>query len=342
MAKIITICDKAQWVGYIKQAAESDFYHTWHYHSLDTGGEPILFVSEILDDFIAFPFLKRAIEGTAYFDLSCVYGYSGPVSNLKMEEIDDKLIEHFVIELKTFLEQEKVVSVFSRLHPFYKQTRLLQAFGGVHSNGKTVYIDLTTDVETQCKKYQLTTRVSIRKLRDNNKFRFAIEKGPLAVAKFKAVYTESMKRIGANESYFFNEEYFTDIVNTSEYDARIVMIYDQNVLVSSSLVMLTNGIMQAHLIGTNTDYIKFSPTRLMVDEVAKMGRESGVKYYNLGGGVGFKEDNVYNWKLCFTDNTLDFNTWRYIANAPVYQQLLNNKNLVEADNIDFFPLYRYS
>lgn len=340
MTRLITIQDQADWVSYIQNAAEYDFYHTWHYHHLDKSGSPFLFVYQEGDDFIAFPLTKRAIPGSPYYDLSCVYGFSGPISNKKMDELEDSLMENFKHSFLKFLADEKYVSVFSRMHPFFKQQILLDKLGGVHENGLTVAFDLSISIENQRKEYSQSTRADVNRARRKG-FCLREEKGPEAVAVFVDIYTETMRRVSASNYYLFNETYFNKILNTAEYDARILMVYDGDTAMSSTIVTFTNGIMQAHLMGTRTQYLPHSPTKFLVDEMTLLGRSMGMRYYNLGGGLGFKEDNLFQWKSAFSKLHLPYKSWRYIANPTIYQQILDERNINKNADVDFFPLYRH-
>lgn len=341
MTKIITIRDRVEWMYYVHSAAEFDCYHTWHYNSLNKNGDPILFVYQQQDDFIAIPLVARPVPGTNYFDFTSVYGFSGPISNKKMDELDDQLAEGFKSAFMAYLSEEKYISVFLRLNPFFKQDTLLKKFGGVHANGRTVVLDLSLSIEEQRKNYSEAVRASIKKARKRGFF-VREEKNPEALSLFISIYTETMQRVDASEYYLFSQEYFQQLFDSDEYDTRILTVYDGDKPIASTMIMFTNGIIQAHLVGTRREYVKYSPTKFMVDEITQIGRALGMRYLNLGGGLGFKEDNLLHWKLSFTHNTLDFKSWRYIANPPVYQQLIDEKGIDKDAEIDFFPLYRYA
>ena len=340
MTRIITLHERTEWTCYVKNAAEYDCYHTWHYNSLNDNGEPILFVYQPGDDFIAIPLVPRAVPGTIYGDLTCVYGFSGPISNKKMEEIDHQLADGFKTAFLNYLHQENYISVFLRLHPFFRQDKLLDKFGGVHNNGKTVVLDLSLTIDEQRRKYSESVRSSVKKAR-NRGFVVKEETGPDAVRIFVSIYTETMQRVEASDYYLFSEEYFQRLFDSEEYETRILTVYDGDEAIASTMVMFTNGIIQAHLVGTRREYLKYSPTKFLVDEITQLGRATGMHYFNLGGGLGFKDDNLLHWKLSFTDNTRTFKTWRYIANLPAYEQLLGEQGIDASSGIDFFPLYRY-
>ncbi|MGN6397860.1 MAG: GNAT family N-acetyltransferase [Mucilaginibacter sp.] len=341
MTKIITIRDRAEWTYYVQMAAEFDCYHTWHYNSLEKSGDPIMFVYQQHDDFIAVPLVARPVPGTIYSDLTCVYGFSGPISNKKMDDLDEHLADSFKSAFMIYLQEENYVSVFLRLHPFFEQGNLLERFGGVHDNGRVVVLDLSLSLEEQRQRYSPAVRAQIRKAW-NRGFTVKEEKGPEAIDLFISIYMETMQRVDASEYYLFNHEYFHELYESEEYDTRVLIVYDGDEPIAGTMIMFTNGIIQAHLVGTRREYLKYSPTKFLVDEITQIGRRDGMRYMNLGGGLGFKEDSLLQWKLSFTDNTLGFKTWRYIANAPVYQLLLNEKGIDENTGVDFFPLYRYA
>ncbi|SEN46672.1 Acetyltransferase (GNAT) domain-containing protein [Mucilaginibacter gossypiicola] len=340
MIKIFTLLNKEEWISYVGNSAEYDFYHTWHYHSLETAGDPVLFVYEEADTYIGFPLLQRKIPGSDYCDLTCVYGFSGPFSNQKFDEIDEVLMENFKTAFSNFLVNEKYVSVFVRLHPFYKQQKLLEKFGGIHENGKTVVFDLSLTIDEQRKKYRQSTMDAIKHAWKRG-FRVEDETNT-GLNTFVEIYTENMKRVGANSYYLFNEKYFSEILNTSEYEARLLTVYDKDIAIASTIISFTNGIIQAHLVGARAEYLHHSPTKFLADCITQIGREKGMKYYNLGGGLGFKNDKLFDWKCAFSDFHLDFKTWRYIANPEIYQKLLQDKGIEENAEVDFFPLYRYA
>ncbi|HWZ34537.1 MAG TPA: GNAT family N-acetyltransferase [Mucilaginibacter sp.] len=339
MSKILYIDDKPEWNAYVSRAVEYDFYHTWHYHTLDTTGTPLLFIYENDEGFIGLPLIKRSIPGSAYYDLTSVYGYTGPISNLAMHCIPESLIAAFKTEFVNFLADGKFVSVFSRLTPFYQQTNILHRFGGLHDNGLTVVMDLSVDDDTRRKGYRNSTLPTLRQA-----WKMGVvvreEKGPRAVSTFTSIYLENMKHVGASETYMFNEDHFNKLLNTDEYDARVMLVYHGDNVMAGSIVTFTNGVMQAYLIGTRNEYRKYSPSKLLVDEICLLGKKMGMKYYNLGGGVGFKEDSLFTWKAAFSNLLLPYKTWRYIANPTIYNALLEERGIDKNSDIDFFPLYR--
>ncbi|WP_084289803.1 GNAT family N-acetyltransferase [Pedobacter nyackensis] len=341
MHHLITISQKDKWMWYVKNSAEYDFYHTWYYHSLDQTGDPFLFIYEESDNYIAFPLLNRKIEDSEFSDLTSVYGYTGPISNLKFEELNDEFMENFKRTFLSFLKSRENVSVFSRLHPLFHQNFLMEKFGGVYQNGKTVNIDLTIPIESQRLKYRRTTYDAIkRSWRQGLTAKETRE--PEDIQIFKDIYIENMKRVGAKDYYLFTDTYFHDMVNAEEFDCRVLLVYHKDQAICGSMVTFTGTIIEGHLMATRTEYLAESPSKFLVDEISKLGRKHGMQHYHLGGGFGYKEDTLFNWKLGFSDLMLNYSSWRYITDEVRYNTLVQKSGVDEHTDVDFFPLYRYS
>lgn len=335
----LTLKQKDDWIKYVGLAADYDFYHSWQYHSMATTGNPILFVYAETGNFIALPLLERPIEDTIYSDLHCVYGYSGPISNLKFDQVPDSLSDNFIKAFLKFLHEGKYVSVFSKLHPFFNQNMLLKKTGGLYENGKTIAINLQQSLEEQRKQYRETTMDGIKKCRRLG-YTLRESRTQEDIAVFSALYKANMSRISAADFYLFDEDYFTRLIHSAEFDCKLVLVCKDDEIACGSIIMCTSGIIQGHLIATNANHLKYSPAKFLIDEVSELGRKWDMKYYHLGGGLGFKENSLFEWKLGFSSLVLDYYSWRYIANESVYNQLVEKSGIDIQDTTDFFPLYR--
>lgn len=339
MIKVITLAQKEEWNFYIKHAFVHDFYHTWCYHALDHSGIAMLFVYQEGNDYIAFPFLKREIPETSFYDLSSVYGYVGPISNKENQFLKAELINNFKEAFLGFLKEEQIVSVFSRLHPFFNQDRLVSDFNGVYDNGKTVALDLTIPIEEQRRKYNSDTYRSIKR---SWKKGLSVKetKETEDIELFMEMYAENMRRVHSTEYYHFSRQYFLNLLNSNEFDCRLLLVSLGNEVMCGTLITFTHGVIQGHLIATKSAYLNESPAKFLVDEISLLGRREGMKHLHLGGGVGFKDDSLFRWKSSFSDLFMDYKSLRYIADHSVYDSLVNRLGIDRNTNLDFFPLYR--
>lgn len=327
------------WNSYIERSVHYDFYHTGEYHSLQTRGEPFLFVFEQDDVVIMFPLLKRRIEHTGFVDFTSAYGYPGPLSNREFADISDSHAEAFKDAFLRFIAEERCVSVFARLNPFIDHCTLLERFGGVYGNGKTVYMDLTTTLEEQRARYEKRLRRRIKQLRRKN-YRLSESEDPVEISLFRDLYYENMDRVKASESYYFEEDYFLNLLDKSRFKSKLLLVYDEDTLISGAIVIYSGKIIRNHLSATNFHYLKDSPGKLLTDEISLIGRDLGLQYFHLGGGVAGREDSLFHYKASFSDLYLEDKVWCYIADPVTYDYLVDLKAPEEGGNEQMFPLYR--
>jgi len=334
--RLINFQQSEEWTAYVHNSVNYDFYHTWHYHSLEKNGDPFLFVYEESDVFIALPLLKREIENSGLYDLTSVYGYSGPISNKKFADISDQILENFKYFFLNFMNTGRYICVFCRLNPFIDQKVLIEKIGGISNNGKTVYMDLSISIEEQRIGYEKRMGRQIRHLR---KMPYIIKEAKTGdeISLFTAMYNENMHRLKAEKSYFFNEDYFAAIIK--EDSCNLIVMYDGIKMICGAIIMCCGGIIRNHLSATAVDYVNQSPSKLLTDEISIIGRQLGMKYFHLGGGLGGREDSLFKFKSSFSNLFLEDSTWKFVSDTVVYNDLIKERK--NDLNINYFPLYRY-
>ncbi|MBC8986490.1 GNAT family N-acetyltransferase [Pedobacter sp. N36a] len=334
---LISIRQSAQWIACVQAAVNYDFYHTWHYHALEKNGEPLLFVYEEADIFIALPLLKREINNSGLFDLTSVYGYSGPISNLKFKDINDQFLENFKQSFLNFMKTERYICLFSRLNPFIDQKVLIEKIGGLSDNGKTVYMDLSIPIEEQRANYEKRLGRQIRQLR---KMPYHIKEASTdeEIRLFTAMYTENMLRLGAGKRYFYGETYFKELLSGNKEECKLIVVYHAEEMICGAVIMCAGNVIRNHLSATANDYVHYSPSKLLTDEISVIGRQLGKQYFHLGGGLEGKEDSLFKFKYSFSRLLLEDNTWRFVSDHLVYNDLVKERN--DSRNINYFPLYR--
>lgn len=221
--KRFTIKNRDEWDCYVNKSILHDVFHSWEYHTLSREGEPLLFVYKEDDLFIALPVIKREIKNTGFSDMTSVYGYCGPVSNIDLAKASQRIAVNFKGAFLDFMTEEKAVCIFSRLHPFIAQQHVLENIGGIRENGVTLYMDLTLSTEEQRSKYDPTLRKQVRKLRERG---YVIKQstGIDEVRAFVDMYHKNMDRLNASPDYYFDEKYFIDVLNQKGYDNKFVKL----------------------------------------------------------------------------------------------------------------------
>lgn len=342
---IEVISTKEDWNSLVNTFDRFDFYHTFDYHMISKGEDekPILLYYKVGDIEIIFPLLLRKIEGTSYKDATSVYGYAGPLSKNLGNNFDNS---HYIKALTNFFIEKKIVSVFSRLNPFLEnQNIVLKGIGELHCPGKVVYIDLSLSLENQKSQYNQRYRTYINKSRKLCKIKKAHSKKDIDC--FIEMYYENMSRVDATSRYFFDSNYFYELMKSINFKSEIYLVEYENNIISGAMFIKINDIVQYHLSGTKKDYLFLNPIKLLIDEIRILSTQENFRFLNLGGGVGNIEDSLFEFKAGFSREFKNFNLWRYIVDQDMYNELSNqNETFRKIDTtkkrIDFFPLYRYS
>jgi len=333
------ITSKKDWNAILDQVDTYDFYHTYDYHhiSKDPNTEtPVLVSYTNNDTLIALPLLLRSIENSDYFDFTSIYGYGGPLSKNVDKDFDNS---DFINEIQAYFKSKNIVSVFSRLHPYLEtQKSILSSFGNTVSLGKVVNIDVSLPLEESRRVYQKSLKNQVNKLRRTCNVRKASTKED--VLEFVDIYHENMNRLDANSNYFFKPEYFLNFLEQTDFKTDILLVEEQESqkIIAGSMFVKTNGIVQFHLSGTRTDYLRLRPSKLFLDEMRVQATQQNFNYFNLGGGLGSQEDSLFEFKSSFSKDFRTFEIWKHIVNKGIYDELSKNNNSSNAN--DYFPLYR--
>ncbi|GHU74585.1 hypothetical protein FACS189413_19330 [Bacteroidia bacterium] len=332
MLEIIAIDEAGKWDAVVRSMNQYDFYHLAAYHRLDTLGKAFLLHYHTGNTAFAWSFILREIPNTGYCDITSVYGYAGPLCNRTNPSIE--AITDFQQAIYSYFDEQKIVSVFARLHPLLEQKNILQNLGEVSDSNLTVGIDLSLPENEQQQQYARSLKTQLNRLKNS---RLTIEKANTKeeIDTFIQIYIETMNRVKASLYYYFSSEYFYRFL--SEIDSSLFLAKYNEEIVSGSLCTFTCGIMQAHLNATRNDFLPQSPLKLVLDFARHEGMNRGMKLLHLGGGKGGSNDSLFEFKSRFSHQHFQFRIWRYIHNPIVYNELTQAKSIIVSD---FFPAYR--
>ncbi len=344
--------DREAWMAALRRSFQHDVYHLPEYHALaeERGeGAARLFAYTEGEYSIALPLLLRPLQGIAgieadgWKDATSVYGYPGPVSSHR--DMPPAVLRNFHEALDRRLAEERVVAAFSRLHPLFPQRAMLAGNGDCKHEGETVSIDLTQPPEVQRAAYRPSTKSRMNKLRRQG---LACERDheKRHMADFTAIYHQTMQRVHAHSSYRFEPEYFTRLASGLGPALELFVVKLDGAVICGGLFTICNGIVQYHLCGTSSDFLKLAPMSLLVDTARLWAINEGARAMHLGGGVGSKEDSLLEFKRGFSRITHEFVTWRRVLDPAGYSQLCgqaaqwNERHGLRSTSADFFPAYR--
>lgn len=355
-AQIIDL-ESSLWIQ-ILQKLDHDIYQLPEYVALEarrtqTTSEAFLLVDNEKVFFV--PYLLRkcndilAHESTTQkvLDVISPYGYAGILLSEAAANTPG-FLDFAMNELKCALKVKGICSAFFRLHPIlnYNFDEVFQS-DIFTFNGETVSIDLTLSepqIWAHTRKGHQSTINKCKRLGMSSRmvdFRHYMNE-------FIAIYEETMNRVGASQAYYFSRNYFEDLSELSEH-IHLGIVELDNEVACASLFFESCGIVQAHLGGTRTKFLKQSPFNLLLHYVRLWAKERGNNFLHLGGGIGgSNKDSLYTFKSGFSKQRHDFLTLRLITDEEKYRYLvdLRAKNLntlpEQLLKSDFFPAYRFT
>ncbi|NNE31063.1 MAG: peptidoglycan bridge formation glycyltransferase FemA/FemB family protein [Winogradskyella sp.] len=341
---INVITEKSQWTKELELVNQVDFYHTYDYHYLSKKADEsaILIKYQNKNNLILLPLLIRGIKGSDYKDATSVYGYCGVLIN---DEIPMHQIDEFTEELNTFFISNKIISVFSRLHPFIEnQALILGNMGRIINPGKVVYINLNEPIEVQRAKFSRRLKTYLNKSRKSCDVILGNIEEHLEV--FIDLYNENMDRVEADDSYYFPSDYYKKLLSSTDFETDMLLCIhnETNAVIGGALFIKKGEIVQYHLSGYNGDYEDLNPIKLILDEMRIKATNEGYKLFNLGGGRGSQEDSLFKFKSTFSKTFKPFNLWKYIVDESSYKALVEQQGGASSTDdlydADFFPAYR--
>lgn len=286
-----------------------------------------------------FWFRKVIFEGkeTSYYDISSPYGYSGPIFVLN---IDHKIVSKFWQEVDYWHKKNNVVSEFIR---FNMQENWKHYTGQIKPTLNNVRGKILS-AEEQWNNFKPKVR---------NNYRKSIKSGLKSIIyhdnisvevieQFHDIYTRTMERTKASSLYFYDLEYFKDLIFNNPSTCAIILVYKDETPISSELLLLSDTTVNSFLGGTDEKYFDTRPNDFLKLEVLEWAREKGYTYYFLGGGRE-NNDSLYHYKKDFfpLDEDTIFYTGRKIIDNEGYNILVsNNPYCVGCTFGHYFPLYR--
>lgn len=292
-------------------------------------------------------FLKQRIpmelEDGPYYDIVTPYGYGGPrICALSDPAEKENLLRRFEADFADYAKRERLVSEFIRFHPVLENALDFKNHCAVEFNRHTVGTNLTypdvlgTEVNRKSRK-------QMRHILKNPDISYQFDEHPTSLDEFLEVYYSTMRRDEASEEYYFPRQYFQEILSGLPEHLLTVKVCLKDKVIAMGLYFRYGTLLHAHLSGTLSEYLSYSPAYLLRYALITYGMENHYRLIHYGGGkTAAPDDSLYRFKKKFGQTTeFDFYIGKKIWNEPVYSRLCAMRGYDSRNPADsFFPLYR--
>lgn len=288
-----------------KLSFENDIYHNSEYAKLY--GEVFEFSYSKDNDFLKITAIKESIKGSPYFDISTPYGYGG-----FLFKGDKEFLKESLEKLKEKCLSENIIAFFIRFHPFDAHLELYATmFHFFSKNRKIVVVDTQNPIGQIRQSYTSKLKSPIKKSKMNLKINHASLRD---IANIQTLYNNTMLKTQADDFYFFNADYFRELLTFKE----VVMLkadYNSRIIGFSSF-FLCKDFSYYHLSASTGEMFANAALLDFFFEYANMQNS---KFCILGGGLQ-NEDNLYFFKQKFSNLECDF----YIGGLVFHQTIFEN------------------
>jgi lipopolysaccharide/colanic/teichoic acid biosynthesis glycosyltransferase len=262
-------------------------------------------------------------------DVTTPYGFGGPVSLG-----DPAGLERFWPAYDAWCRDRGVVASFVRFHPLLRNDRHA---AGVHVEtvGHTVAwrLDQGRDLLGTMDRHH--RRLARRAEREG--LTATVECAPASVESFVGLYEETMKRNEAADFYFFPRSYWDALVDLGE-KLLLVEVRREAELAANAICLAGPTWLHYHLGGSSDEGRRLGASHLALLAAARWGQEHGRRILHLGGGVGGRDDSLFDYKRRFApDDLVEATFGKVVHDEEAYRRL---SGMAEISFEGFFPAYR--
>ncbi|TYS59863.1 peptidoglycan bridge formation glycyltransferase FemA/FemB family protein [Sutcliffiella horikoshii] len=295
-------------------------------------------LGEVENQFIIRKIPRRNVE-EAYYDIATPYGYGGPIILDCDNDKKGELISLYSTAFSDYCKENNIVSEFVRFHPLINNVNDFKEVYDIACIRKTLGTNLKDYENPVQSEFSKSCRKNIRKAL-NNGVSFEIIEKPADLGEFKQIYYSTMDRNNASGYYYFNDEYFENILTHFRDNIIIVKAIYNEKTIAQGLYFVHKKYIHIHLSGTFSEFLYLSPAYILRYAVTIWGKENGYEMIHHGGGRSNAEnDGLFKFKKGFAKNTeFDFFIGKKIWNEKIYNELC--KEIGVNNDAQFFPAYR--
>jgi hypothetical protein len=276
----------------------------------DNNLKPIYFVYQEQDEYFYHAFHCSVIPNTMFIDIQSPYGYGGAI----LTTDDPVFLQHAWLAYEIWCKDHNVLVEFIRFHPLLPSNHYI---GDVFLNRQTIYIETQNDDLFTC--YETRVRTAIRKAQ---RLGLSVEWTSAAddYNIFEKIYRDTMKRLQADEYYYFSTDYFNAAQNWQ--DCRLALCKLDDEVLAASMFLESPYVMEYHLSCSTEQGRKFGASNLLVHEAANYAKFKGIPYVHLGGGTDNRSDNpLLFFKAGFSSHSAQSNLGRKIFFPNEYMEM---------------------
>ncbi len=295
------------------------------------------------DNIMLMPYLRGEIHG--FYDFETAYGYGGPISNTD----DLEWCQKALCSIYDYLKANDYLCGFTRFHPLLSNEKLVpnESEGRsikVFYDRQTIAIDTSQDPEEiWTKQISSKNRNMIRKA-EKNQLEYKTEFDFASYEDFIDLYNATMKRLSADDFYFFDREYYYKLKEQLVGNSFLGTVRKDGKLICAAIFMYSRLYGHYHLEGSDRAYSSLGANNYLLWKVACEMHELGIREFHLGGGTSSASDDpLFKFKKAFSDNEKRFHIGKEIFMTEEYKKICDKWERENPEKVELYGnrLLRY-
>lgn len=275
---------------------------------------------------------SNKIHRTEYFDISSIYGYSGPLCN------DMSILEEAWSAFDDWSQEQRVIVEFTRYSLFAQTSKNAHPGTEILDNrpSAVTYLDGAL-LQSLGKK----TRNMIRKAEKSGLT--AKELDPkTSIDSFRVLYDETMERNKATEFFAYDDAYYDTLLSMHKDEMRLFGVFDGQKMVAAAISLSHGDGALYHLGASLRKYSNFGAGNLALFSMSTALKETGVKFITVGGGrTTDLNDPLFRFKKSNASHVETFQIGKRIVNQKGYKEVVDlweslYKKPLETSNLIFY------
>jgi hypothetical protein len=334
--------DDGRWEELVDAAAADVYYRPGYCRAYEAAGHGRA-VAVVTEDAV-FPLLLRPLPfGEGGFDAATPYGYGGVLSRARGTSVTGTVHASEVRQLRDWCVTNGVVSCLLRLHPLDGGPgQLAEADEAgpdldIREHGPTTAIDLARLTDGRLEGMSKGRKADLTIARRELELTWG---GEGALERFRTIYDNTMRRVGAGEFYLFPADYYQALQDGLGDRLGVALALLDGEPVGGALFLAGPRFAHYHLSGTTDAGRELKAGTLLVHAGAEWSRELGCDLLHLGGGTQ-GADSLFAFKKTFGGETYTYAFATLVADGGRYDALVARRSREpEPPRPDFFPAYR--
>jgi len=328
--KVITLREKDKWLSYLNKLpiSQQDIYYTPHYYELYQSngyGKAACFVFMKDNDIAIYPYLINSINDSGYdlddnyYDIQGAYGYNGIISS----NYTKSFRKNFYKSFDTYCKENNIIAEFIRYNPIIENHVFADSFVDLSINRKTVVLNINQPYnDIWSLEYSSNNRNMIRKAKNTIFCKY--DYGKDEIESFFKMYNYTMKRIGAENFYFFKKNFFNQMKNCLHDNFYLITAYEKKINDPIAGLLLLQHQDKAHyfLSARSLECKNNSVNNYLLDYAIRLAKDINCNIFHLGGGNSLDEnDTLLKFKKNISKQTCNFYISKKIYNPKIYNKV---------------------